>query len=92
MTTIAPNVLTKLPLDPRRWGRYAVISVGANFLIWGAALGYLKVAPIVYTCEWSLILPGAGAGSSLTLGTEGSIASSASSPFGRKFYSPGRCR
>jgi uncharacterized protein involved in exopolysaccharide biosynthesis len=70
MTTIAPNVLTKLPLDPRRWGRYAVISVGANFLIWGAALGYLKVAPIVYTCEWSLILPGAGAGSSLTLGTE----------------------
>ena len=82
MTTLAPNVLTKLPLDPKRWGRYAVISVGANFLIWGAALGYLKVAPIVYTCEWSLILPGAGAGSSLTLGTEGSIASSASSPFG----------
>lgn len=82
MTTLAPPILKKLPLDPRRWGRYVVVSIGANFLIWAAALGYLKVAPIIYTCEWSLILPGSGAGSNLSLENIGSVASSVSSPFG----------
>jgi uncharacterized protein involved in exopolysaccharide biosynthesis len=82
MTTLAPPILKKLPLDPRRWGRYVVVSIGANFLIWAAALGYLKVAKVIYTCEWSLILPGAGAGSNLSLENIGSVASSVSSPFG----------
>jgi uncharacterized protein involved in exopolysaccharide biosynthesis len=82
MTILSPPILKKLSLDPRRWGRYVVVSIGANFLIWAAALGYLKVAPIIYTCEWSLILPGSGAGSNLSLENIGSVASSVSSPFG----------
>ncbi len=82
MTLLEPIVLEKSYLAPIRWGRYALVSLGANALIWGVALGYLHFAPTKYICEWSLILPGAGAGSSLNIANIGSVDSLASSPFG----------
>jgi uncharacterized protein involved in exopolysaccharide biosynthesis len=82
MTLIETTVLEKSYLAPGRWGRYALVSLGANALIWGVALGYLHFAPTKYLCDWSLILPGAGAGSSLNIADIGSVDSLASSPFG----------
>jgi uncharacterized protein involved in exopolysaccharide biosynthesis len=82
MTLLEPAVLEKSYLAPGRWGRYALVSLSANTLIWGIALGYLHFAPTKYTCEWSLILPGAGAGSSLNIADIGSVDSLVSSPFG----------
>ena len=82
MTFLEPTVLEKSHLAPGRWGRYTLVSLGANALIWGVALGYLYFAPTKYTCEWSLILPGAGAGSSLNIADIGSVDSLTPSPFG----------
>jgi uncharacterized protein involved in exopolysaccharide biosynthesis len=82
MTLLEPALLEKSHLAPGRWGRYALVSLSANALIWGVALGYLHFAPTKYLCEWSLILPGAGAGSSLNIANIGSVDSLASSPFG----------
>jgi uncharacterized protein involved in exopolysaccharide biosynthesis len=42
------------------WERYLLWGVVANTLIWGAALSYLKFAPITYASSFSLDLPGAG--------------------------------
>lgn len=36
------------------WGSFGVLT---NAAIWGLAFGYLKIAPSVYTSEWSLIVP-----------------------------------
>ena len=82
MTLFELPVLEKSHLAPERWGRYALVSLGTNALIWGVALGYLHFAPTKYTCEWSLILPGAGAGSSLNIADIGSVDSLTPSPFG----------
>jgi uncharacterized protein involved in exopolysaccharide biosynthesis len=82
MTLLELPVLEKSHLAPERWGRYALVSLGTNALIWGVALGYLHFAPTKYTCEWSLILPGAGAGSSLNIADIGSVDSLTPSPFG----------
>ncbi len=82
MTLLDPTVLEKSYLAPGRWGRYALTSLSANALIWGIALGYVHFAPTKYICEWSLILPGAGAGASLNIANIGSVDSAASSPFG----------
>ncbi|MBD2103247.1 hypothetical protein [Leptolyngbya sp. FACHB-261] len=72
-----PKALLSLP----RASRYLIAIVGANVLIWGLTLAYLKLAPKAYTSDWSLILPGAGANSSVNIGGIGQASYSADSAY-----------
>jgi uncharacterized protein involved in exopolysaccharide biosynthesis len=87
MSTLLPTPSESLPPPaiprPSLWrrARYLLVCLLVNAVIWSLALVYLKVTPVVYTCEWSLILPGTGAGVSVNLSEVGSISSSTASPF-----------
>ena len=75
---------------PRRehWRRYVLGAALSLFAIWLALLTYLDLAPRVYTSGWSLILPGAGAGASVSIDSIGQASSIISSPFGSSSMSP----
>ncbi|MBC8123124.1 MAG: hypothetical protein H7Y22_14960 [Gemmatimonadaceae bacterium] len=83
MTQAIP--IPELPekLEPRRsgLGRYVLLGLAANAVIWGAAVTFLAVVPSVYTSGWSLILPGAGAGTNVDLADVGQASSLVSSPY-----------
>ncbi|MBC7881403.1 MAG: hypothetical protein H7Y37_08715 [Anaerolineae bacterium] len=87
MTILLPTPSQSLPpaqpLRPSLWrrARYLLVCLLVNVVIWSFSLVYLKVAPVVYTCGWSLILPGTGSGVSVNLSEGGSISSSTASPF-----------
>ncbi|WP_017720618.1 GumC family protein [Kamptonema formosum] len=63
------------------WVRYTVSGVGANALLWGVVVTYLKVAPPSYICEWSLILPETGVKSNVSINNIGQASSSSDSPY-----------
>lgn len=70
------------------WRRYilgAVCSVAGCFAL---AAAYMLLLPKTYTSEWSVILPGAGSETRLSLDRIGQAQSTASSPFSDKFLSP----
>lgn len=74
--------------DRLHWRRYvlgALASVAACFSI---AAAYMLLLPKSYTSEWSVILPGAGSDTRLSLDRIGQAQSSASSPFSDKALSP----
>ncbi|MBD2105162.1 hypothetical protein [Leptolyngbya sp. FACHB-261] len=71
-----------------RFVRYMLLALGTNVMLWGMALTYLKIAPVTYTSEWSLILPGAGAGSTINLDNVGQASSNVSSPYSGSTVDP----
>ena len=74
--------------ERRHWRRYLLgwaLSVSA---ITAAGGLYLKMAPVKYTSQWTLILPGTGAGASVSLDSIGSASSIVSSPFSSSSLSP----
>ncbi|MDX2098796.1 MAG: hypothetical protein SFW36_13555 [Leptolyngbyaceae cyanobacterium bins.59] len=62
-----------------RWGRYGLVSLLANSLIWGSALFYLKNTKPIYTSQWALVLPVSTSGVSVNLPEIGQASSSSAS-------------
>jgi uncharacterized protein involved in exopolysaccharide biosynthesis len=74
--------------DLGRLWRYSLI-VGAGIgLAWGPAIGYLKFGTPAYTSQFSLILPGAGASTSINLSDIGQATSASASAFAGSSISP----
>ena len=74
--------------DMGRFPRYAAITLLGLAAIWVPITGYLLKAPLRFTSEASLILPGAGAGASVNLDRIGQASSSAASPYANTSISP----
>lgn len=74
--------------DLGRFPRYlAFFCLGATF-IWAPISGYLKTAPLRYSSDISLILPGSGASASINLNDIGQASSFANSAFSSNSVSP----
>jgi uncharacterized protein involved in exopolysaccharide biosynthesis len=86
--TAARILLGGAPDDAGRLPRYLVFVLLGLAAIWAPIHGYLSHAPLRYTSEASLILPGAGGGSTLTLDQIGQANSASSSPFANSSISP----
>ena len=79
----------KFTFPPRyHWRRYALGAIVTVFGIAGAGYAYMAITPPSYTSKWTLILPGAGSGSSLSLESVGQASSLAASPFSSPSLSP----
>jgi hypothetical protein len=65
--------------DLGRLGRYVLIVAAGLGLAWGPAIAYLKFGQVSYTSQFSLILPGAGAVSSINLSEIGQASSASNS-------------
>lgn len=74
--------------DSGRLPRYTLILAFAAAAIWVPVVAYLKLAPKRYTSEVSLILPGAGASTSINLSEIGQASSSANSAYSSSTLSP----
>ncbi|QOL81296.1 GumC domain-containing protein [Pseudooceanicola spongiae] len=76
------------PTDLGRLPRYAgIFAIGAT-CIWAPISSYLATAPLRYTSQLSLILPGSGASSSVSLSQIGQASSFANSAFSNGSVSP----
>lgn len=74
--------------DAGRLPRYLGLMLLGLAAIWAPITGYLTQAPLRYTSEASLILPGAGSGATLTLNQIGQANSASASPFANGSISP----
>ncbi len=74
--------------DAGRLPRYVAITLLGATVIWAPIVGYLKTAPLRYSSQISLILPGSGANASVNLNNIGQASSSASSAFSNQSVSP----
>jgi uncharacterized protein involved in exopolysaccharide biosynthesis len=74
--------------DFGRMGRYALIVTAGLGLAWGPAITYVKFGSVNYTSQFSLILPGAGASTSINLSDIGQASSASSSAFSGSSISP----
>lgn len=74
--------------DLGRLPRYAVIACLAVLGLWAPVVAYLELAPLRYTSSVSLILPGSGASSSISLSEIGQASSYANSPYAGTSLSP----
>ena len=72
----------KKPAPSVRWGVPAIV------MIWLMAAAYYFFMPPIYHSKWSLILPVANSGSTVSLETIGQTTSSPSQPFGSVSLSP----
>lgn len=77
----AVNDLGRLP-------RYAAFTLLGLIAIWTPISGFLLKAPLRFTSDASLILPGAGAGATVNLDRIGQASSSAASPYANTSISP----
>lgn len=74
--------------DLGRMGRYSLIVAAGLGLAWGPAITYIKFGAVSYTSKFSLILPGAGASSSINLSDIGQASSASASAFSGSSISP----
>jgi uncharacterized protein involved in exopolysaccharide biosynthesis len=74
--------------DWGRRGRYEIIIVAGILAAWGPAVTYVKYGKPSYTSHFALILPGAGASSSINLSEIGQASSASSSAFAGSTISP----
>ena len=74
--------------DFGRLGRYLFFIAAGIALTWGPAIAYIKYGKPSYTSHFSLILPGAGASSSINLSDIGQASSASSSAFSGSSISP----
>lgn len=65
----------------KRWIIYLACIGGGLGVIWFPLITFLKTSPLTYTTKWTLILPGAGVGSSINLESIGQAATAVSSPY-----------
>jgi uncharacterized protein involved in exopolysaccharide biosynthesis len=71
-----------------RYGRYLKMILPPLLGIWGATAAYLMFAPIVYESNFTLILPGSGAGGTLNVESIGQAQSTSTSAFSSPTLSP----
>lgn len=71
-----------------RWLRYFIVLAGGSFAILALAAAFFFLTPKTYDSGFTLILPGAGASSSVNLESLGQANSNAASPFGSHSLSP----
>lgn len=74
--------------DMGRLPRYAAITFLGLAAIWVPITGYLLKAPLRFTSDASLILPGAGAGATVNLDRIGQASSASASPYANTSISP----
>lgn len=74
--------------DLGRMGRYSLIVAAGLGLAWGPAITYVKFGNVSYTSQFSLILPGAGASTSINLSDIGQASSASASAFSGSTISP----
>lgn len=74
--------------DLGRMGRYSLIIAAGLGLAWVPAVAYIKFGNVSYTSQFSLILPGAGASTSINLSDIGQASSASASAFSGSSISP----
>ncbi|MDW3224386.1 MAG: hypothetical protein R8G34_16150 [Paracoccaceae bacterium] len=74
--------------DAGRLPRYFAVFLLGVSVLWAPILGYLATAPLQYTSQSSLILPGSGASGSVNLNNIGQASSFANSAFANGSISP----
>jgi uncharacterized protein involved in exopolysaccharide biosynthesis len=74
--------------DLGRLPRYLAFGLLGSAMIWAPIIGYLKTAPLSFSSQASLILPGSGAAASLNLEGIGQSSSYANSAFTSPSVSP----
>jgi len=70
------------------WRRYLLGWIVSLVGISALSGAYMTLTPKVYKSEWTLILPGAGAGSNVNVSSIGQTSSIIASPFGQSSLSP----
>ena len=65
------------------WRRYLLGWIFSIAGIGGMTAAYITLTPKAYTSEWTLILPGAGAGANVNVSSIGQTSSIIASPFGQ---------
>lgn len=86
--SLLENILLWSPVNPNRVPRYLLFGIFGLAFIWCACLGYLKLAVPKYKSEWTLILPGKGAGANVSLVDIGQTSTAAASPYANSATSP----
>ena len=76
------------PRDLGRLPRYVGLFAIGAVCIWGPITSYLSTAPLRYTSQTSLILPGSGASASVNVDQIGQASSFANSPYSSSSVSP----
>jgi uncharacterized protein involved in exopolysaccharide biosynthesis len=74
--------------ERHHWRRYLLGALVSNFAVWTTAVAYFVLTPATYTSTWSFILPGSGAGSSVSLESIGQASAQSASPFSTPAMSP----
>ncbi len=74
--------------DAGRVVRYVLIVVAGLSLAWGPAVAYMKFGKVAYTSHFSLILPGSGANSSISVSEIGQATSASTPAFSASSISP----
>jgi len=82
------RVLLWTPGDTGRGLRYCLLFSGSMLLIWLPSMLYLEYAKPVYTSKWTLILPGTGVNTSVSLDNIGQATTSSLSAYGGNSVSP----
>ena len=82
------RILLWTPDNPNRGPRYLLLGLGLLAFIWTTSLLYLKLTPSKYRSEWTLVLPGKGAGANVNLVDIGQTSTSAASPYSNSATSP----
>jgi len=82
------RILLWTPGETGRGLRYCLLFTGSMLLIWGPAITYLKYAKPVFTSKWTLILPGTGINTSVSLDNIGKATTSSLSAYGGNSISP----
>jgi len=75
------RILLWSPASTNRKPRYIILATLTLSIIWGIALAYIKLAKPIYRSEWTLVLPGKGAGANVSLVDIGQTSTAAASPY-----------
>lgn len=82
------KILLWTPGEQRRYRRYALTIISHVLVIWIPVIIYLQVTPYSYTSQWSLMLPGPGYSSSVSLRSVGQASTSSKPAWGSSSLSP----
>jgi len=82
------KILLWTPGEKNRYKRYILTIICHLLLIWIPAIAYLKFTPYTYTSEWSLMLPGPGYSSSISVQSIGQASTSSKTAYGNSALSP----
>ena len=71
-----------------RYFIYGVAMLGANALVWGICLAYLKIAPVRYTSQFTLIVPRSNSKAVAKVEGVGQVDANSGEVFGSEFSDP----